>query len=132
ATTQGAPRARVEARMAILSARGARAVMAALGLAASASPARADAPSSHDVVLPSAPADDPRAAIASRLRADPPAQAIALRLFDRDKIEVSVEAAHRMDGGYRGSIAIVPALPTFAERPHLAWTDAAFADFGAF
>ena len=75
-------------------------------------------------------ADAPtRAEVASRLRADPAAAEIALRLLDRDGVVVDVEGAHRMDGGFRGQIAIVPALPTGAERAHLAWADAAFHDY---
>jgi hypothetical protein len=70
--------------------------------------------------------------IAARLDGDAAAARIALRLFDRDGVVVDVEQAHRMDGGFRGAIAIVPALPAFAERDHLSWTDRAFADFDDF
>ena len=73
-----------------------------------------------------------RDAIAHRLAGDGAAAQIALRLFDRDHVVVDVETAQTLNGGFRGAIAIVPALPAGNERPHLAWTDAAFADFDAF
>ena len=63
---------------------------------------------------------------------DAAAAEVALRLFDRDHVVVDVESAQTINGGFRGTIAIVPALPSGNERPHLVWTDAAFADFDAF
>jgi hypothetical protein len=79
-----------------------------------------------------AQADPPRDAIAARFHQDPPAATIALRLYDRDAVTVDVESPHTMDGGYRGTISIVPALPVHTARNHLAWADAAFADFDTF
>ncbi len=70
--------------------------------------------------------------VAARFQADAAAAAIAVRLLERDGIEVDVEPPHRMDGGYRGTIAIAPALPVGAARRHLQWADAAFADFDGF
>lgn len=84
------------------------------------------------LLIPGVAWADPKDEIAARFRADPRAEAIALRLFERDGAIADVETAHRFDGGYRGMIAIVPALPVASARSHLAWTDAAFADFGAF
>jgi hypothetical protein len=37
-----------------------------------------------------------------------------------------------MNGGYRGMIALVPALPTGPDKKHLDWTIAAFDDFASF
>jgi hypothetical protein len=77
-------------------------------------------------------ADRVRCLIAARYRADPAAAAIATRLYDRIGVVAGVVAPHRMDGGYRGMISIVPALPIGAERRHLVWVDEALADFAAF
>jgi hypothetical protein len=71
-------------------------------------------------------------AVEARFHEDPAAAAVALRLLERDGIVVDVEAPHRMNGGYRGTVSIVPALPVGRARVHLEWTDAAFADFDRF
>jgi hypothetical protein len=60
---------------------------------------------------PAACADDVRCLIAARYPARP-TRALALRLFDELGDVAGLEAAHEMDGGYRGLIHVVPALPT--------------------
>jgi hypothetical protein len=42
-------------------------------------------------------------------------------VFARYGIVSGVEAAHLMDGGYRGQIRIVPAVPAGPSLKHLAW-----------
>ncbi len=76
-----------------------------------------------------APARD---AVAARFAGDAAAQRAALSLFDTDGDVVDVLPAQTMDGGYRGTIPLVPALPVGANRKHLAWVAGAFADFDSF
>jgi hypothetical protein len=71
----------------------------------------------------------PRDAIAARLAADAEASRLALDLFDRDGDVVDLLPAQRFDGGYRGIIQLVPALPVGSDRKHLAWVSAALHDF---
>lgn len=73
-----------------------------------------------------------REAIASRFSEDPAAQTIALSLFDTDADVVGTLAPQVLDGGYRGMIRLVPALPVGPERKHLAWVAAALRDFDDF
>lgn len=73
-----------------------------------------------------------RDAIAERFAADPEASRVALDLFDATGDEVDVLPAERFDGGYRGKIDLVPALPVGAVRPHLQWVAGALHDFDAF
>jgi hypothetical protein len=62
-----------------------------------------------------------RNAIATRFAADPQAATLALGLFDIDSVVADVLPAQRFDGGYRGRIWLVPALPVGNARKHLAW-----------
>ncbi len=73
-----------------------------------------------------------RCAFGVRYAGDPEAARLAHGLFVRHGVRAGVEVAHVMNGGYRGMIQIVPAVPTKQHRRHLAWIDAAFADFEAF
>jgi hypothetical protein len=73
-----------------------------------------------------------RADIAARLASDPAAQATALALFDADGDVVDTLAVRSFDGGYRGVLQLVPALPVGADRKHLEWVAAALGDFDAF
>jgi hypothetical protein len=73
-----------------------------------------------------------REAVARRFSSDPEASRLALDLFDATGDEVDVLSPQRMDGGYRGTIALVPALPVGPERKHLAWVAGALRDFDDF
>jgi len=73
-----------------------------------------------------------RDAVAARFASDPQAQRVALDLFDTLGDEVDVLPAQRMDGGYRGEVSLVPALPVGPLRTHLAWVAGAMRDFDAF
>ncbi|WP_437681474.1 hypothetical protein [Sorangium sp. So ce131] len=73
-----------------------------------------------------------RCLLALRFQDDPLAAASATALFDRSGSVAGLEREHTMDGGYRGMLHLVPALPVRAERRHLEWTAAALADFDAF
>jgi hypothetical protein len=79
-----------------------------------------------------AAADSERDAVAGRFGADPAAQAIALSLFDADGDVVDVLPAQRFDGGYRGLLRLVPALPAGPDRQQLQWVAAALRDFDDF
>ncbi len=89
------------------------------------------------LVAPSAasagpPPDAARDALAGRFASDPAAQAVALSLFDADADVVDTLPAQRFDGGYRGVLRLVPALPAGADRAQLEWVAAALRDFDDF
>jgi hypothetical protein len=67
-----------------------------------------------------------------RYRGDSKAAKLASELFVRWHTVAGVEAAHTMDGGYRGMIRIEPTLPLNAERKHIEWIVDAFRDFDVF
>ena len=73
-----------------------------------------------------------RAAVAGRFSSDPEASRLALDLLDTTGDEVDVLPRQRIDGGYRGEIALVPALPVGPDRKHLAWVADALHDFDRF
>ncbi|XXT23654.1 hypothetical protein WME94_19130 [Sorangium sp. So ce429] len=73
-----------------------------------------------------------RCLLALRYKGDQQAAASATALFDRSGSVAGLEREHLMDGGYRGTLHLVPELPVRAERRHLEWTAAALADFDAF
>jgi hypothetical protein len=73
-----------------------------------------------------------RDAIAARFASDPDASKLALDLFDTDADVVNVLPAEQFDGGYRGVIQLVPALPVGPDRKHLDWVSAALHDFDDF
>jgi hypothetical protein len=75
---------------------------------------------------------DARARVAARFAADARAQELALALFDADGDDVDVLPAESFDGGYRGIVSLVPALPVSGAREHLAWVAGALGDFDAF
>ncbi|WP_437514901.1 hypothetical protein [Sorangium sp. So ce1099] len=81
---------------------------------------------------PSAGPERVRCLLALRYKGDPQAAASATALFDRSGSVAGLEREHLMDGGYRGTLHLVPELPVRAERRHLEWTAAALADFDAF
>jgi hypothetical protein len=74
----------------------------------------------------------PREAIAARFTGDAEASRLALDLFDVDGDVVDTLPAERFDGGYRGVVQLVPALPVGPDRKHLAWVSAALRDFDDF
>lgn len=76
--------------------------------------------------------DRARADIARRFTSDPDAARLALDLFDATGDEVDVLSPQRFDGGYRGTIALIPALPVGADRKQLAWVADALRDFDDF
>ncbi len=73
-----------------------------------------------------------RDAVAVRFAPDPEAQRLALSLFDADADTVDTLPAQAFDGGYRGTIQLVPALPVGTHRKHLEWVSAAMHDFDVF
>ncbi|WP_437491480.1 hypothetical protein WME75_15705 [Sorangium sp. So ce1014] len=73
-----------------------------------------------------------RCLLALRYHADRRAAASATALFEQTGSIAGLEREHLMDGGYRGTLHLVPELPVSAERRHLEWTAAALADFDAF
>ncbi len=73
-----------------------------------------------------------RCLLADRFSADREAAAMADELWTRFGTVAGVEVAHTMDGGYRGSIQIVPELPIGVERKHLGWVVSAMRDFDGF
>ncbi len=73
-----------------------------------------------------------RADVEARFAADPEAQKLALDLADTDGDEVTTLPAQAFDGGYRGVIQLVPALPVGADRRHLEWVAGAMHDYDAF
>ena len=73
-----------------------------------------------------------RCLLALRYRVDPLAAAIALDLYAQSGSIAGVDVAKDFDGKYRGILHFVPALPTGADRRHLAWVAGAFRDYEAF
>jgi len=67
-----------------------------------------------------------------RYRGDPRAANAAYALFTELGIVAGVESAHTMNGGYRGMIRILPAVPLGEDRKHLEWVSAALHDFDRF
>ena len=53
-------------------------------------------------------------------------------MFDRSGHVAGVEAEHQMDGGFRGTIHIVPEWPLRQYRKHLEWVAASADDFDVF
>jgi hypothetical protein len=66
------------------------------------------------------------------LSSDAEASRLALELFDADGDVVDVLPPQRFDGGYRGIVTLVPALPVAGDRKHLAWVAGALRDFDEF
>lgn len=73
-----------------------------------------------------------RCLVSLRYAADAKAEALALALFDEAGCVPGVDVEHVMDGGYRGKLRLVPALPIGASRRHLAWVLDAARDHEAF
>jgi len=80
-------------------------------------------------------ADDQKAIrcwIEKRYESEPSAKSLALAMFDRSGHVAGVEAEHQMDGGFRGTIHIVPEWPLRQYRKHLEWVTASADDFAVF
>ncbi len=76
--------------------------------------------------------DRARDAVAARFTSDELAQRVALELYDATGSKADVLPPQRMDGGYRGLVSLVPALPVGDARRHLEWVVAAMHDYDAF
>jgi hypothetical protein len=73
-----------------------------------------------------------RCAIDARWAGDAKAQSLANELWAKWRIIPGVEVAHTMNGGYRGSIRIAPAVPINEQRKHVEWIVAAMRDMDRF
>jgi hypothetical protein len=73
-----------------------------------------------------------RCVIDERFKGDSKAASLAHELYVKWRIVTGVEAAHTMDGGYRGMIRLEPALPINQERKHIEWIVGAMRDFDQF
>ena len=84
-------------------------------------------------LLPGAPGcGDVEGLIDHAYRADPKAAALARALWaDRGDV-AGVGPDEHMDGGYRGPIHLVPALPVGRDRAHLAWVAQAMHEIDRF
>ena len=76
--------------------------------------------------------DKRRDAFLSAYDKDPKAKAIAKTLFDSLGHVTEVGADENMDGGYRGTIHLVPELPMGKYRQQLAWVAAALTSIDTF
>lgn len=74
----------------------------------------------------------PGCVVRAMFRDDAQAQADAVVLFERFGIVSDVEPEQDFDGGYRGIIHFVPALPVGPARKHIAWIRSSFEEFAAF
>jgi hypothetical protein len=77
-------------------------------------------------------ADDKPPAHLAAYKGDAKAAAIAKALYDDYGHIATVGAEERMDGGYRGTIHLVPELPIKAYRQQLEWVAAAMKELDAF
>jgi hypothetical protein len=70
--------------------------------------------------------------LASRFAPDARAAKVAADLFDRTGDIAGLLAPEIMEGGFRGKLHLVPALPTGKDRVHLEWISEATRDYDAF
>jgi hypothetical protein len=68
----------------------------------------------------------------ARFAEDPAAARVATDLFVRTKDLAGLSPAETMEGGWRGILHLVPALPIGKDRTHLEWIAAATRDYDAF
>jgi len=73
-----------------------------------------------------------RCLMKARLVGDPQASQLALSLFETAGHVVGVLPEQDFEGGYRGTIHVVPQLPIGAERKHLEFTAGALTDLTPF
>lgn len=67
-----------------------------------------------------------------RYAGDPQAKALAQELYTSFGTVVGQGEARTMDGAYRGTIRLVPTLPTGQDRKHLVWLHAALVKIDSF
>jgi hypothetical protein len=79
-----------------------------------------------------AAADAKEPAFLAAYKRDPDAATIARALYDDFGHVATTGAEEHMDGGYRGTIHLVPELPIGKYRKHLEWVAAALRDFNTF
>ncbi len=75
---------------------------------------------------------DVRCLVARRFAKHDEERKDALALFDETGDVVGTEREHQMEGGFRGTIQIVPELPVGPHKRHLAWILAAQRDIASF
>ncbi len=73
-----------------------------------------------------------RCLLEARYKDDLAARDLALDLFARTTDVAGLEREQQMDGGYRGMLHLVPALPVGKERAHLARVSSALLDYERF
>ena len=73
-----------------------------------------------------------RCLIDVRFGGAPAEDALAVGLHERAGHVLGVEREHQMDGGFRGTLHLVPERPVGRHRRHLEWIAAALDDFDAF
>lgn len=73
-----------------------------------------------------------RCLIKGRYAEDRQAALLALRIYDLSGSVAGLEPARKMDGGWRGQLRLVPALPVGAQRRHLTFVANALADYKRF
>jgi hypothetical protein len=90
-------------------------------------------PPSATAACPSSSPDEVRVAclIGQRYEHDRAAAKLALDLYAHSGDVAGLETAQMFDGGYRGTIQLVPELPIGKYRPHLAWVEEGTRDFDA-
>lgn len=67
-----------------------------------------------------------------RYKGDAKAAGLAHEMLAKWSTIAGVEPPRTYDGGYRGTIHLVPAVPTGADRKHLEWISASIRDFDQF
>ena len=75
---------------------------------------------------------DTRCLVSARFSGHDSERASALALFDEIGDVVATEEEHQMEGGFRGTIHIVPELPVGQYKKHLEWVLSAQRDIAAF
>ncbi len=75
---------------------------------------------------------DVRCLIEHAYAKDADAKAVALALFDETGDVAGTDHEQTMDGGFRGTLHLLPELPTGAARAQLGWVASSARDFDAF
>lgn len=73
-----------------------------------------------------------RCQLAQRFSGHPKAQQQALQIYKTARWIVETEEPYLMDGGWRGTIKIIPKLPVKAHRQHLLWLLSSANEFALF
>lgn len=69
--------------------------------------------------------------IEHKWRAEPAVLAVALELWNAQRVVVGTEPAQLMDGGFRGRLHLVPESPVGPHAKHLGWLRDAYRDYDA-